>query len=186
MKGKKGSTVTKGGKPVDLGKKHYGYYQEIADKLKPYAETEYGDEPTLYFRSENLPEVFRTIKVDFKDHHGKMAQLGFFKIKTTDPPGWYFYPEGDLQVKDDRQYTTRQLRAIARKLYKSADRDNSLEDEQRFRFKGLLEMTLNRWGHNPDRVIPLLEEKNYLVKRLKQGDPESFFIFRTQKEGQAF
>jgi hypothetical protein len=183
------ATVTKGpnGPPVNF-KKQPTYYSQIAEQLKQFAEKEWDSElgELLYFQLENLKEILGGLKIHPNDVIPKMVSLGFLKMKTNDPPGWYLI----LKPVHKKNYkATRRLQQIADRLSRNARIICRAGSRERTEYEHLdvIRSIIKDMGHNPDKAIPWLVEKKYLVPMNSLPmEPVSYHVFRTQKEGRDF
>jgi hypothetical protein len=168
--------------------KNTSYFKEIIEKLLLLAEYEYTDgEKSPFIREGLIQEHLGSLGYHPSTVMPKMIVNGYLKIKLSDPVGYYLVLDGN-QKKTTIIVPTKKLRQLARRLWRSADRDilDNEKEELRFQYLKIIQEKLAAWGYDPDMVIPQLIRKNYLVKRSKNNEPISYWIFLTQKQGKKF
>ncbi len=164
------------------------YFKEIIEKLLYLAEYEYtADDRQPFIREVLIQEHLGSLGYHPNTVMPKMLTTGHLKIKLSEPPGYYLILNGD-QEKTTIILPTKKLRQMACRLWISADRDilAGEQKELRFQYLKIIQQKLAVWGYNPDSLIEQMEAKNYLVKRSKDNEPISYWIFKTQKQGKKF
>ena len=192
--GKKGIRVGSGlntGRVIIALKKDRSHYADIINKLKSFAEQDelvFEDGASIpWIRLENLNGALFSCRVEPQVYQHKLELLGFLRVKTSYPRGWFLsdepYPTDQiLMISTDR------LRRYARGLYQHRHCQLEEDGQDTLHWMPVSEIiqVLDRWVDNAEQVLAQLVDKKYLVARGEGFPAKEYYICQTQDEGRKF